>query len=62
MHTKNDNIDHISHKSLLILAEKAEYLIRELADSIIFPFEKTMPDNVKTDVNKYFKNRWNVDK
>lgn len=54
IHTRNDVIDYLSAEAL----EKTTIITREFSESIVnsvvFPIEKKIPDNMKKELDKYF--------
>lgn len=54
IHTRNDVLDFLSTEAL----EKTTIITKEFSESVInsvvFPFEKKIPDNMKKDLDKYF--------
>ena len=54
IHTRNDVLDFLSVEAL----EKTTIITKEFSESVInsvvFPFEKKIPDNMKKDLDKYF--------
>jgi len=56
MHSRDDDIRWMSPKALQKHGDFVEeFLTRYVARAVAFPFEKTLPDKIKKDIEEYFK-------
>ncbi len=55
IHTRYDLIDILSPEKLKENAEFAAFFIRRFVDSVIFPVKREQPEDMKQELDKYFK-------
>ena len=55
IHTRYDQIDILSPEKLVENAEFACFFIRRFVDSVIFPVKREQPEDMKQELDKYFK-------
>lgn len=54
IHTRNDVIDFLSAEALEKTTIIAKEFSESIVNSVVFPFEKKIPDNMRKDLDKYF--------
>jgi len=54
IHTRNDIIDFLSAEALEMTAIIAKEFSESIVNSVVFPIEKKIPDNMRKDLDKYF--------
>ncbi len=56
-HSADDDIRNVNEASLRSMANIALAFAGEMADAEVFPFERKVPDDIKDEIEKYFRER-----
>lgn len=54
IHTRNDLIDYLSPEALEITTKIALEFSQSIVNSVVFPIERKIPDNMRKELDKYF--------